>query len=305
MAHPEPLISVKGLTKAFGHTQALNDLSFEVTKGALCGFLGPNGSGKSTTIRIMLSLVKPDQGKASIFGKDISKSRKEILRRVGALIERPDFYEHLSGSTNLKLLSAYGGVKLSANRLSELLATVGLDGRGDDHVGNYSDGMKQRLGIAQALINDPELLILDEPFNSLDPQGVKDVRELLIDLNTKKGVTILISSHKLEEIERMADQMILISSGKAVASGSLQELVHHVINRISISTDDNLKAIEKLKGAILDLEVSTGNDEKLIINCSKEYIPEIVEILTKNGISIYQVTPDQSLESLFLKYTQA
>ncbi len=300
----EPVISIHGLTKRFGEIQALNGLDMQVNKGDIYGFLGPNGSGKSTTIRILMSLVKHDSGDVKVFGKDIQKFRGKILPRVGALIERPDFYEHLSAEVNLSILAKYSRIKAGMDEIYDALDLVGLTGREKDKVGSYSDGMKQRLGIAQALIHRPDLLILDEPFNSLDPQGVKDVRNLVIKLNKEKNVTVLISSHKLDEIEKLTNKIVLISKGKTVAEGNLEELLSKGMSKVSVVSDKPEKALELLKLSDISMESIYQAEDRILLRCYRDQIPNINSLLINNGIKVYELTPDHSLESVFLSYTK-
>ena len=301
---PEPVIYIQGLTKRFGKIQALNGLDMQVNYGDIYGFLGPNGSGKSTTIRILMSLVKHDSGDVKIFGKNIQKFRGEILPRVGALIERPDFYEHMSAEINLSIMAKYSRFKAGKDEIYNTLNLVGLAGREKDKVGSYSDGMKQRLGIAQALIHRPDLLILDEPFNSLDPQGVKDVRNLIIKLNKEKNVTVLISSHKLDEIEKLTNKIVLISKGKTVAEGNLEELLSKGMSKVSVVSDKPEKTLELLKTSTISMESIEQAEDRILLRCYRDQIPNINSLLINNGIKVYELTPDHSLESVFLSYTK-
>jgi ABC-type multidrug transport system ATPase subunit len=221
----QPIITIRGLSKRFNHLQAVDNLNLEVLEADVYGFLGPNGSGKSTTIRMMLSLVRPDSGTIDIFGMSLKNSRKDILSRIGALVEKPDFYEYLSAYKNLEILSSYFGRKDSRDRIMEVLEITGLQDRANSKVKTYSRGMKQRLGIAQAILHDPELIILDEPTSGLDPQGVKDIRDLILYLSREIHKTILLSSHQLHEIELVANRMVIIDKGKAVIEGEVKELL--------------------------------------------------------------------------------
>jgi len=219
------IIRIRGLSKRFGDIQAVDGLNLDVYAGDVYGFLGPNGSGKSTTIRMMLSLVRPDSGTIELFGLPLRGSRRAILERTGALIEKPDLYDYLTAFKNLEILSAYAGDKVISRRIMEVLAVTGLVKRAHSRVKTFSKGMKQRLGIAQALVGDPELLILDEPTAGLDPQGVKDIRDLIATLNHDMHKTVLISSHQLHEIEQVANRMIIIDKGHAVVEGEVKELL--------------------------------------------------------------------------------
>jgi ABC-2 type transport system ATP-binding protein len=196
----EKVIEVSGLSKKFKEVRAVNNLNINVHKGDVFGFLGPNGAGKSTTIRMLLSLINPDQGKIKIFNKSLSKNRIEILRKIGAIVESPDFYGYLSAYKNLEIIGKISGKEISGKRIMEVLELVGLDKRYKSKVKTYSHGMKQRLGIAQALIHNPDLIILDEPTTGLDPQGMKEIRDLIIHLSKDEKKTIFLSSHILMKL---------------------------------------------------------------------------------------------------------
>ena len=241
------IIETLHLTKRFKKLTAVNDLNLRIEEGDTFGFLGPNGSGKSTTIRMLLSLVRADEGKIEIFGLRLKQHHKKILGRIGALVEEPDFYEYLSAYKNLELLSFYTGKPASPERIAEVLELVGLKKRALSIVKTYSKGMKQRLGIAQALIHDPELLILDEPGIGLDPAGVKDIRELIRYLNAELNKTIFLSSHQLNEIEQLSNRMIIINNGRKVVEGSVEELLqkHHFHTRFQV--DDPQRAIRYIR----------------------------------------------------------
>ena len=208
------VIQVQGLTKKFGHHfTAVNDLSFSVNKGDVYGFLGQNGAGKSTTIRMLLSLIEPTAGEIEIFGLPLSANRSAIMQKIGAVIEKPAMYEYLTAFQNLKIFSALSGVSKSKTQLLQELDVVGLATRAQDNVGTFSQGMKQRLAIAMAMVNDPELILLDEPTNGLDPQGIADIRNLILLLSREQGKTVLVSSHLLSEIEQVATRLIIIDKG--------------------------------------------------------------------------------------------
>ena len=208
------IIEVHNLCKKFADISAVNDLSFIVNSGEVYGFLGQNGAGKSTTIRMLLTLIKPDSGSIKIFGRDLEDHRIGILRKVGAIIEKPDLYKYLTALENLRIFGIISGAKLSKKDLINRLEYVGLGERINSKVKTFSQGMKQRLGIAVALVNDPELIILDEPTNGLDPQGIADIRNLIIHLTHKEKKTVFISSHLLGEMELIADSLLIIDEGK-------------------------------------------------------------------------------------------
>src|SRR5688572_4437675 len=242
------IIKATDLTKNFGgDIKAVDQLSFSVYPGQVYGFLGQNGAGKSTTIRMLLTLIKPDSGEIEIFGKNLRSHRKEILRKVGALVERPDLYQYLTALDNLKIFAALSEIKLTESQLMDQLDKVGLAARAKSKVKTYSQGMKQRLGIATSLIHDPDLIILDEPMNGLDPQGIADVRNLIIHLSKEKGKTIFVSSHLLNEMEQIADSMLIIDKGKKVAEGTKEELLNPAQTQVELVTDDKTNAIQLLQ----------------------------------------------------------
>src|SRR6187401_1854616 len=218
------IIDVSGLTKSFNEIIAVDNLTFTVKENGVYGFLGPNGAGKSTTIRMLLSLIRPTRGEIRIFDLDLSTHRKEILQRIGAIIEKPDLYKYLTAVENLNLFATMSGLKLKRKQLMDKLEKVGLAERADSKIKTYSQGMKQRLGIAVALVHEPQLIILDEPMNGLDPQGIADIRNLILHLSRDLQKTILVSSHLLSEMELIADSMLIIDKGKKIVEGKMTEL---------------------------------------------------------------------------------
>src|SRR5678809_1020210 len=238
------VIKVNNLSRHFNDIKAVDDLSFSVSGGQVYGFLGQNGAGKSTTIRMLLTLIRPTAGSIEIFGLDLQKHRKEILKKTGAIIEKPDLYKYLNALENLRIFSAMSGVKLSKDKLMDQLALVGLQDRAESKVKTYSQGMKQRLGIAAALIHDPELIILDEPMNGLDPQGIADIRNLILHLSRDLKKTIVVSSHLLSEMELIADSMLIIDKGKKVVEGKMTELFAPSETLVELYTNDTARAYE-------------------------------------------------------------
>src|ERR1700682_2447728 len=219
------LVTVSHLTKKFRTQTAVDDLSFSVNEGDVYGFLGQNGAGKSTTIRMLLTLVEPTRGHIELFGLDIKKERKKILTQVGAVIEKPDLYKYLSAYENLSLFARMSGSKISKKGLEGQLEMVGLAGRENDKVRTFSQGKKQRLGIAVALVHNPRLIILDEPTNGLDPQGIADMRNLILHLSRHLNKTIIVSSHLLFEIEQISTRMLIIDEGRKMVEGSADALM--------------------------------------------------------------------------------
>ena len=301
----EKIIEVKGLTKSFGDFKAVDNLDFDVNRGDVYGFLGPNGAGKSTTIRMLLSLVQPDTGTIRIFGKDLSKDRDKIMANIGCIVEKPDFYKYLSARKNLEILGRYNKVPSSKSKIEELLEFVGLAGRGDDLVKGYSHGMRQRLGIAQAMLHDPDLIILDEPTTGLDPQGIIDIRNLIVYLSKDRGKTIFLSSHILHELELVASSMAILNKGKLVIQGELKTLLDDNDRVVEIKTSRPDDALIILKEADFNYSSNINSEGLIEIHLPYNAIPAIVACLVEKGISVYSVESRRRLEDLFLKLTES
>jgi len=299
----ENIIELNKISKSFGAFNAVNELSLEVFKGDVFGFLGPNGAGKSTTMRMILSLIKPSNGSIKIFGLELNSHRNEIMRRIGCIIEKPDFYLYMSAEKNLQLFSKLSNVDVSKNKIQEVLELVGLKGREKDKVKTYSHGMKQRLGIAQTLVHNPELIILDEPTTGLDPQGIIDIREMILRLKNEMNKTIVLSSHILSEIELVANRMVIINKGKQVVQGEVKELLSSQDLILSVEVEDGKVALQKLNGYKKE-KFSSLENNTLKFSLSKNEIPELVNELSKTGIKIYGITYRRALEEYFLKLTQ-
>lgn len=295
-------IETVGLNFNFGNQAIVKDLSLQVPKGSIYGFLGPNGAGKTTTIKILLNLLKSPSDQVFIFGKEINKNRIAILKRVGALVEQPAIYGHLTGKENLINRCILLGIKKS--KASEMLALVGLSDAADKKSNKYSLGMKQRLGIALALVSDPELLLLDEPTNGLDPNGIIEVRNLMIALAVKHHKTILVSSHLLAEIERTATHVGIINKGQLLFQGTIDELHQLSKPMLEIEVNDTEKA-----GAFISksgYEIAGQTDKKITIPfTSAQHSATLNALLVQNGFkvsSLYQQRKD--LENLFLDITK-
>lgn len=218
----DQILSIQNITKKLGRRVLLNSISFDVEQGTICGLLGPNGSGKTTLIRLLTGLIRPTQGDIYINGDSIVTNRKQVVMNIGAIVESPIFFPYMSGKENLRNLARLHPqltVKEQKERITEVLQIVSLQDRANDKVGTYSLGMKQRLGIAQALLGKPSFLILDEPVNGLDPMGIRDLRELIINLNQEYGITVLISSHLLDELQKICSQIVVIREGELLWSG--------------------------------------------------------------------------------------
>lgn len=299
----ENIIRIENLHKHFKEVKAVDGLSLSVNQGDVYGFLGPNGSGKSTTIRMMLSLVTPDEGKIELLGEDLGRNQHRILGRIGSLIEKPDFYEYLSARKNLELLVKYGGVDVSQNRIEEVLEMVGLKARAGSKVKTYSKGMKQRLGIAQAILHDPELIILDEPGSGLDPSGIKDIRELIMLLNRDLNKTIFLSSHLLYEVELIANRMVIIDRGRKVVEGAVDELLDRFEVKTIFEVDDPVNSLELLQQSSFKMEELQIENGKLVVKAKREIIPKINEFLVNKGVSVESIRKVQALEEYFMTIT--
>lgn len=299
------IIQVKELTKNFGEIKAVDNLSFSVGEGQVYGFLGQNGAGKSTTIRMLLTLIKPSSGSIEIFGLDLQKHRKEILKRTGAIIEKPDLYKYLTALENLRIFAVMSGIKITNKKLMEQLAMVGLADRANSKVKTYSQGMKQRLGIATALVHDPDLIILDEPTNGLDPQGIADIRNLIKQLSKERKKTLLISSHLLSEIELIADSMIIIDKGKKLVEGMVNELFDPSETIIELQTTDNVSAYEKIKQSVLHTYLYKKRPDCILLKLHRNKVPGIMKEIVGMGINVISFYSKHSLEDYFLSLTTA
>ena len=295
------IIKVESLTKKFQSFQALKDVSFSVFKNDVFGFLGPNGAGKSTTLRCMLSLIKKDSGEINLFGKQLENNRNEILSKIGSIVEKPDFYKYLSAQKNLELLARVSGKKVSKTEIEDILNFVGLKDRSKSKFKTFSHGMKQRLGIAQALMHDPELVILDEPTTGLDPEGIIEIRNLILKLKKEQGKTIILSSHQLSEIEMIANRMVIISKGKTVIEGDVNELLNSDEILVKFQINEPNLVFDKINTSFSNIYESkiTSNGIEMITNT--ENIPEITSFLIKNNSKIYSIEQKRKLEDYFIK----
>ena len=297
------IVEVEGLSKSFASFEAVKHISFQIEKGSVYGFLGQNGAGKSTTMRMLLSLIQPNSGNIRIFGKPLKGNEKSILSNIGAIIEKPDTYGYLSGYDNLKIFSKIFSRPTSLSALDVLLEKVGLKGRGKDKVKSYSQGMKQRLGIAIALLNDPDFIMLDEPPNGLDPQGITEIRNLIGHFSKNEGKTILVSSHLLNEIEMVADSMIILHKGEKIAEGKVQQLLDPTKTIVTIETSNLQGAMNLIQNSNWSNKLVSNNE--LRFEMDKEEIPLLVKSLVEHDIPVSNVQSNHSLENYFLKLTNA
>jgi len=296
------VIRTAGLTKHFKRIVAVDNLNLEVNRGEVFGFLGPNGSGKTTTIGMLLGLITPTSGSLEILGKDTRRD-PSVLPKIGSLFEKPAFYSHLPGQDNLAVFARMLG-DIAPERVAELLDLVGLTSRAGDKVRTYSQGMKQRLGLACALLNDPQLLILDEPTNGLDPAGMKEIRELIVDLGNQ-GKTIFLSSHLLHEVEQVCHRVAIIKQGKILAQGKVSELINRTgFLKLRVSQSD--RAVAVLQGLPWVSTVEVRPDGTLAVEAPQEKAEEISAILARSEIFISELERvQQSLEDFFIEVTES
>ncbi len=298
-----PMLEVENLTKIFEDFEAVKNLSFTVNEGDVYGFLGQNGAGKSTTLRMLLKLIQPTNGEIKFFGKKIALDDLSMLQQTGAVIERPDVYKYLSAYDNLQLFAKLSGIKVTRQVIMDQLQMVGLADRYDSKAKTFSQGMKQRLGIAIALVHQPKLIILDEPTNGLDPQGIADMRNLILRLSREMGKTVIVSSHLLSEIEQVANRMIIIHKGKKVVEGEVASLLDPSNTLVEINTTNNTQSFSTLQNSIwLNNLTNIGNCIRVQMN--KNDVPALVNYLTKNNIEVLSVQPKHSLEDYFLSLTK-
>ncbi len=296
------LLDVRDLSKNFNGFEAVKNLYFTVNEGDVYGFLGQNGAGKSTTLRMLLKLIKPTKGEIYFSGKKIEEGDNTILKQTGAIIERPDMYKYLSAYDNLYIFAKMSGIKVSRSLLMDQLEMVGLADRCKDNVKTYSQGMKQRLGIAIALVHSPKLIILDEPTNGLDPQGIADMRNLILRLSREMGKTVIVSSHLLNEIELIANRMIIINKGEKIIEGNVAELLDPANTLVEINTIDNKDTIRKIQETKwASLQETAQKNIRLRMN--RKDVPEMISNLASMDVNILSVQPRHSLEDYFLSLT--
>ena len=295
------ILLARGLGKRYGGRWAVRDLDLTVRQGEIFGFLGPNGAGKSTTIRMLLSLVRPTAGSVELFGLPLREHRAAVLGRVGGLVERADFYPYLSARRNLRIIAALAGKKRD-NPVDRALELVGLSARADDRVASFSHGMKQRLGLAGALLGSPEFVILDEPTTGLDPQGIKEVRELLRGLASDEGLTVFLSSHLLVEIEQIATSMAIINGGRLVVQGNVRELVDAATCPVVIDASPVDRAMDVVRATPWGGSASASGNE-IRVRMPAADVPALNAALVAAGVAVRSLAPHRSLEEYFLSVT--
>ena len=297
----DPAIQTEGLTKRYGDRVVVDSVDLSVQQGEIFGFLGPNGAGKTTTIGMLLGLIRPSAGRAALLGYDVAQQPEQALRGVGAMIETPAFYPYLSGRDNLRVLALAGG--LSKERVESALATVELSDRARDSFRTYSLGMKQRLGIAAALLHDPKLIILDEPTNGLDPAGQLEIRELIRTLATR-GHTIFLSSHILHEVEQVCERVAILRQGKIVTQGRVAELLRRG-QGLLVRVAGDVAAAQRLLAGQEWVRSVAPHEGALLVDAPLERAPEITMLLAAQAIPVAEIRAYQErLEDLFLEVTR-
>ena len=298
-------VETHGLTKRFGDTVAVNDVELLVPRGCAFGYLGPNGAGKTTLIRTLLGLTRADSGVMSLLGHPVPRQRAAALARVGAIVDEPRFHGHLTGRQNLRILAAAREPE-AKSRIEPALARVGILHRADDKVSKYSMGMRQRLGVAACLIGDPQLLILDEPMNGLDPAGMQDMRDMILSL-VAEGRTVVLSSHLLDEVERTCDAVAIVDRGRVVRQGAISDLLSGAALTVEVDCAEPERALALLQATTFGAEVATralGLTITLPSGTSRDVIAEINRVLVEGGLAVYRLLEVQaSLESWFLQVT--
>jgi ABC-2 type transport system ATP-binding protein len=301
-AEERPPVAARGLVKRYGHVLAVDHVDLTVERGDIYGFLGPNGAGKTTAMRVLLGLLHPDQGAVRLFGRDPQRELPEALDGVAGFVETPHFYSYLTGRKNLELLAAFDGGDAPV-RIDGVLELVGLLGRAGDKVGGYSQGMRQRLGLAASLLRDPKLLILDEPTNGLDPGGIRDMRDLIKEL-AARGMTIFLSSHLLAEVEELCTRVSVIRAGAIVYEGSLADLHASAAPRYRLRTSDQgvARALLGNDSRVRDLAIE---GEDVLFTADEQTVVELSRSLVDAGLGIRALIPETAtLERLFFELTE-
>lgn len=300
------IVETSGLTKIFDSERVIDGLNIRMEEGSIYGFVGLNGAGKTTTIKLLLGLIKPSEGNISIFGQELLSNKTEILRQVGSMMESSSTYRNLSGRDNLRFAARL--LKIPMNRVDECLEIVELTSEADKQVRNYSLGMKQRLGIAMALLNKPQLVVLDEPTNGLDPVGIVEMRKFIKELPQKWGVSVFISSHLLSEINLTATHVGIIHKGRLAYQGTLKDLKKHNQNRFCIKLSERFFIDRDASSLTLNASKGeVGSSQELKLNTTTGFeMAYIREKLAQGGIEIIEIVPvEETLEDIFLRYTQS
>lgn len=301
----ENVLEIEGLYKSFGSRRVLDNVTLSVKRGEILGYLGPNGSGKTTTIKLILGLLEITHGKILICGKDVARDFEGAIANVGGIVENPEMYSYLTARENLRHFARMYDPAVGEERINEVLSLVGLLSRADEKISKYSLGMRQRLGVAQAILHRPALLVLDEPTNGLDPAGIKDLRDLLKQLAHEEGLAVFVSSHLLSELEQLCDTVAVINHGKVVGTKTLSQLQNtgddSTRSTLALSVENEALALSLLKNRGYD---AADEDGKIILSTSHESIPAIIYMLCLCGVKIYGAEEKKrSLEDAFLEMT--
>ncbi len=298
-----PPIEARGLVKRYGHVTAVDDVDLNVSAGDVYGYLGPNGAGKTTSLRMLLGLIRPDAGSARLFGRDPLEEGARALDGVAGFVEAPRFYPYMSGRRNLEMAAALDGYG-AETRIDEALETVDLADRASDKVGGYSHGMRQRLGIAGALLRNPRLLLLDEPTTGLDPGGMRDMRALIKRL-AGQGMTVLLSSHLMGEVEELCDRVAIVGNGRVLYEGSLPELIATTAGRYELRTTDDVYAAELAERHSDVTDVSRGEDG-IALSADEPTVAKLTIALGMAGVGIHSLQArTATLEELFFRMTES
>jgi ABC-type multidrug transport system, ATPase component len=298
----EAVLQLRNVTKTIGRRTIVNDLSFDIPAGEVFGFLGPNGAGKTTTIRMIVGLISMTKGEVYVKGVSVRKEFEQAMTHIGAIVENPEMYKFLTGYQNLvHFARRHSGV--TKQRIDEVVKLLGLQNRIHEKVKRYSLGMRQRLGVAQAILHKPSVLILDEPTNGLDPAGIRELRDYLRKLTQEEGISVIVSSHLLSEMELMCDRVAIIQGGKLIDVRSLQEAKSSVQSKIIVEVGDLPGAYSLLSGAFQAGDVKVAGD-RIEVLADRELIPDIARLLVKAGFDVYGIHASQkSLEDQFLEIT--
>lgn len=295
----DDVIKTERLTRRFGTHRAVELVDLTVGRGQIYGFLGPNGAGKTTTIRMLLGLIKPDSGDIQLFGQSLRDRRQAILKRVGALIEAPSFYPNLTGRENLDIARRL--LRVSSRRVDEVLDMMSLLDAASRPASTYSMGMKQRLGLAKALLHQPDLLILDEPTNGMDPAGIREMRQWMLTLPERAGVTVFMSSHILSEVQAVATHIGIIRQGRLVFEGAMSDLHERIRPVLRIKTDDNVRARSLLSEQVEDVQI---DDDALLVSVAPERAGALNRYLMNAGVVVSELSPrEKNLEDIFFQMT--
>ncbi len=306
-AQEQPAVQLKNLTKRVGQKTIVDHLSFDIPRGEVFGFLGPNGAGKTTTIRMIVGLIAISEGQVLIHGLDVQKNFVKAMTNIGCIVENPELYKYLTGYQNLLHMARMGQHPIDRKRIEEVVSLVGLEDRIHDKVKTYSLGMRQRLGLAQALVHKPSILILDEPTNGLDPAGIRELRDHLRHLAKEEGMAVIVSSHLLSEMELMCDRVAVISHGKLIQVERIGDMVasENGVQTTTFTVNNATDAKELLSRTLqIDATLSTDDDQKLSIIVNRDQVADAIKVLVDNKIRIYEAsTQRKTLEDTFLEMT--